>query len=226
MISLRQICKTYHVGGHTIHALDHVDLEVSRGQFIAVMGRSGSGKSTLLNMLGCMDRPDSGTYILDDREVSALDDDALSAIRNDYLGFVFQSFHLLPRKTALENVQLPRRFHADGLQAADRDSAMRLLARVGLEAHAGHKPNELSGGQRQRVAIARALINTPRVLLADEPTGNLDSRTSDEIMNLLTELNGEGQTIIMVTHEADIADYAGRRITMQDGRILDGDRVV
>jgi putative ABC transport system ATP-binding protein len=225
MISLRQICKTYHVGEHTIHALDHVDLEVPAGQFIAVMGRSGSGKSTLLNMLGCMDRPDSGTYILDDREVSALDDDALSAIRNNYLGFVFQSFHLLPRKTALENVLLPRRFHADGPQAADRDSAMRLLARVGLDAHAGHKPNELSGGQRQRVAIARALINTPRVLLADEPTGNLDSRTSDEILTLLAELNGEGQTIIMVTHEADIADYAGRRITMQDGRILGEDHV-
>jgi putative ABC transport system ATP-binding protein len=219
MISLRQICKTYHVGGHTIHALDHVDLEVPRGQFIAVMGRSGSGKSTLLNMLGCMDRPDSGAYFLDDREVSALDDDALSAIRNNYLGFVFQSFHLLPRKTALENVLVPRRFHADGLQAADRERALRLLGRVGIEAHADHKPNELSGGQRQRVAIARALINQPRVLLADEPTGNLDSRTSDEIMNLLAELNAEGQTIIMVTHEADIADFAGRQITMQDGRI-------
>jgi len=219
MIKLHKIRRTYHIGGHTIHALDLIDLEIQPGEFVAVMGRSGSGKSTLLNMLGCMDRPDGGRYDLDGQEVSAMDDDALSLVRNRYMGFIFQSFHLLPRLTALENVLLPRRYHEDGLCEFDRQRASELLQRVDLDARADHRPNELSGGQRQRVAIARALINQPRVVLADEPTGNLDSKTSDAIMDLLRELNQDGQTIVMVTHEAGIASYATRQIFMQDGRI-------
>jgi putative ABC transport system ATP-binding protein len=199
--------------------LDHIDLEIGSGEFVAVMGRSGSGKSTLLNMLGCMDSPDNGQYLLEGRDVSTLDDDTLSDIRNSSLGFVFQSFHLLPRKTALENVLLPRLFHHDGLRPEDHERALGLLELVDLSDRYGHRPNELSGGQRQRVAIARALINQPRVLLADEPTGNLDSRTSNAIMELLRNLNRNGQTIVMVTHEAEVAAYASRRITMQDGRI-------
>jgi len=219
MISLQKIRRTYFVGGHTIHALDEVDLQIQSQEFVAVMGRSGSGKSTLLNMLGCMDRPDGGTYFLDSQEVSAMDDDALSLVRNQYMGFIFQSFHLLPRLTALENVLLPRRYHEQGLREIDHKRATELLRHVDLEARANHRPNELSGGQRQRVAIARALINEPSVVLADEPTGNLDSRTSATIMDLLQELNREGQTIVMVTHEPDIAKYASRQIFMQDGRI-------
>jgi putative ABC transport system ATP-binding protein len=219
MISLKNISRTYHVGGHSIHALHQVDLEIVSGEFLAVMGRSGSGKSTLLNMLGCMDRPDEGAYYLDQRQVSIMDDDALSAVRNTYMGFIFQSFHLLPRKTALENVLLPRRYHEDGLRDEDHARAIKLLERVDLADRADHKPNELSGGQRQRVAIARALINNPRVVLADEPTGNLDSKTSDAIMRLLQELNRDGQTIVMVTHESEIAQFASRQIFMQDGRI-------
>jgi putative ABC transport system ATP-binding protein len=219
MISLKNVSKTYHVGGHSIHALHRVDLEIVSGEFVAVMGRSGSGKSTLLNMLGCMDRPDEGAYYLDQRQVSVMDDDDLSAVRNTYMGFVFQSFHLLPRKTALENVLLPRRYHEDGLRDEDHARAIKLLERVDLADRADHRPNELSGGQRQRVAIARALINNPRVVLADEPTGNLDSKTSDAIMRLLQELNRDGQTIVMVTHESEIAQFASRQIFMQDGRI-------
>ena len=219
MISLQKIHRSYHVGGQTIHALDAVDLDIAEGEFLAIMGRSGSGKSTLLNMLGCMDRPDGGRYLLDERAVSDMDDDELSAFRNRYIGFIFQSFHLLPRLTTLENVLLPRRYHIDGQQPADQERAGRLLDRVGLGDRLQHKPNELSGGQRQRVAIARALINEPRLVLADEPTGNLDSRTSDDIMSLLQELNGEGQTIVMVTHEPDIATWASREIQMMDGRI-------
>jgi putative ABC transport system ATP-binding protein len=170
-------------------------------------------------MLGCMDRPDDGRYLLDDQAVSAMDDDQLSEFRNRYIGFIFQSFHLLPRLTALENVLLPRRYHDQGLREEDLERAERLLERVDLGDRQNHKPNELSGGQRQRVAIARSLINSPRLLLADEPTGNLDSRTSDSIMDLLRELNGEGQTIVMVTHEPDIAEFAEREILMMDGRI-------
>lgn len=185
------------------------------------MGRSGSGKSTLLNMLGCMDRPDAGTYMLDEQEVSLMDDDSLSRIRNCLMGFIFQSFHLLPRKSALQNVLLPRLFHEDGLREVDHNRAADLLVQVGLQDRANHKPNELSGGQRQRIAIARALINKPRVILADEPTGNLDSKTSNDIMRLLQDLNRGGQTIIMVTHEAEVAAFASRRINMQDGKISD-----
>ncbi|NIP17401.1 MAG: ATP-binding cassette domain-containing protein [Xanthomonadales bacterium] len=220
MINLEKIRRTYYVGGQTIHALHDVDLKISEGEFVAIMGRSGSGKSTLLNMLGCMDRPDGGRYLLDDQEVSGMDDDALSAVRNRYMGFIFQSFHLLPRFNALENVLLPRRYHIDGIREEDRERALVILDRVDLSDRVDHKPNELSGGQRQRVAIARALINEPRVILADEPTGNLDSNTSDAIMNLLKDLSREGQTIVMVTHEQDIADYAGHQVFMMDGKII------
>jgi putative ABC transport system ATP-binding protein len=220
MISLQKIRRTYHVGGQTIHALHDVDLQINNGEFVAIMGRSGSGKSTLLNMLGCMDRPDGGRYLLDEQEVSGMDDDALSAVRNRYMGFIFQSFHLLPRFTAIENVLLPRRYHADGIREQDYEHALAILKRVDLLDRMDHKPNELSGGQRQRVAIARALINDPRVILADEPTGNLDSKTSDDIMALLKEFSAEGQTIVMVTHEQDIANYAGRQIFMMDGKII------
>lgn len=220
MIELKEIRRTYRVGGQTIHALDGVDLHIAEGEFLAIMGRSGSGKSTLLNMLGCMDRPDGGEYRLDGQAVSAMDDDELSAFRNRYIGFIFQSFHLLPRLTTLENVLLPRRYHDQGFREEDFERARQLLARVDLADRMDHKPNELSGGQRQRVAIARALVNQPRLLLADEPTGNLDSRTSDAIMDQLQELNREGQTIVMVTHEQDIADFAGRQVFMMDGRII------
>ena len=220
MISLTNIKRTYKVGGQTIHALNDVDLDIDEGEFVAIMGRSGSGKSTLLNMLGCMDRPDDGVYQLDQQAVSDMEDDELSAVRNRYMGFIFQSFHLLPRLTALQNVLLPRRYHVDGERAEDVERAKSLLARVQLTDRMDHKPNELSGGQRQRVAIARALINRPRVILADEPTGNLDSRTSDDIMDLLQELNRDGQTIVMVTHEPDIAGFAQRTIHMMDGKIV------
>lgn len=219
MIVLQKLSRTYQVGGHIIQALDEIDLDIRAGEFVAVMGRSGSGKSTLLNMLGCLDRPDAGSYYLDQKEVSVMDDDELSHIRNRYMGFIFQSFHLLPRLTALENVLLPRQYHQQGLRETDRERALHLLERVDLSNRVDHKPNELSGGQRQRVAIARALINQPRVVLADEPTGNLDSKTSDAIMGLLQDLNREGQTIVMVTHEADIAKFSTRQIFMRDGRI-------
>ena len=224
MIELSQLRRTYHVGGQTIHALDGVDLHIGEGEFLAIMGRSGSGKSTLLNMLGCMDRPDGGSYRLDEKAVSEMDDDELSEFRNRYIGFIFQSFHLLPRLTTLENVLLPRRYHDQGFRDEDTDRAVALLERVDLGARLDHKPNELSGGQRQRVAIARSLINEPRLLLADEPTGNLDSRTSDAIMDLLQELNRDGQTIVMVTHEQDIANFAQRQVHMMDGNILREER--
>jgi putative ABC transport system ATP-binding protein len=221
MIQLEKISRIYEIGNQSIHALDAVDLNIKAGEFVAIMGRSGSGKSTLLNMIGCMDRPDKGDYLLDSKNISQMDDDELSAIRNQYMGFVFQSFHLLPRLSTLDNVLLPRRYHHEGLRESDRQSAIELLERVGLGDRIQHKPNELSGGQRQRVAIARSLINKPKVVLADEPTGNLDSSTSDAIMDLLKELNREGQTIVMVTHEAEIADNAQRQIFMRDGKILE-----
>lgn len=220
MIELKNLRRTYHVGGQTINALDGVDLDFDEGEFVAIMGRSGSGKSTLLNMLGCMDRPDGGSYRLDSKAVSEMNDDELSEFRNRYIGFIFQSFHLLPRLTTLENVLLPRRYHEQGQQEADVSRAQDLLQQVDLGSRMDHKPNELSGGQRQRVAIARALINEPRLLLADEPTGNLDSRTSDAIMALLKQLNADGQTIVMVTHEQEIADFARRQVDMMDGKVL------
>ena len=218
MIHTSELCRRFHVGDSWVHALDCVDLNVNKGEFVAVMGTSGSGKSTLMNILGCLDTPNDGRYRLLDHEVAELDDDALSRIRNQHIGFVFQSFHLLPRLTALENVMLPMRYSDADLDVS-RQNAERLLQRLGLADRMDHKPNQLSGGQRQRVAIARSLINNPPLLLADEPTGNLDSKTSVEIMELFTELNRIGQTIVMVTHEDEIAAFARRVIQMRDGKI-------
>ena len=202
-----------------MHALDHVDLEVSTGDFVAVMGPSGSGKSTLMNILGCLDRPDAGEYRLLDRLVSNMPDDELSGLRNRYIGFVFQSYHLLPRMTALDNVLLPLRY-AKGWVEEGSSRAPELLKSLGLSNRMYHRPNQLSGGQRQRVAIARALIANPPLLLADEPTGNLDSKTSEEMMALFDKLNSIGQTILMVTHEEDIAAHARRIIHMRDGKVV------
>jgi putative ABC transport system ATP-binding protein len=212
------LCRSFHVGDSTVHALDHVDLRIEEGDFVAVMGPSGSGKSTLMNILGCLDTPDGGHYRLLGQEVAQLDDERLSAIRNRSIGFVFQSFHLLPRMTALENVLLPLRY-SDADLAQGRRRALDLLERLNLADRMDHRPNQLSGGQRQRVAIARSLINEPPLILADEPTGNLDSRTSAEIMDLFGELNRRGQTLLMVTHEEEIAAHARRLIRMRDGRI-------
>jgi len=218
MISTRKLCRSFHVGDSWVHALDHVDLQIEKGDFVAVMGPSGSGKSTLMNILGCLDTPDQGVYQLLDQDVASLDDAELSRIRNQHIGFVFQSFHLLPRMTALDNVMLPLRYGRHDMSQA-RTRAVELLQRLGLADRMDHKPNQLSGGQRQRVAIARSIINQPPLLLADEPTGNLDSRTSEEIMQLFTELNRQGQTILMVTHEEEIATHAQRLIRMRDGKI-------
>jgi putative ABC transport system ATP-binding protein len=218
MISTSGLSRQFRVGDSLVHALDHVDLQIDGGDFVAVMGPSGSGKSTLMNILGCLDTPDGGQYWLLEQPVAELDDDALSRVRNRKIGFVFQSFHLLPRMTALENVLLPLRYSdADAVSA--RSKGEDLLRRLGLGDRMDHRPNQLSGGQRQRVAIARSLINEPPLLLADEPTGNLDSRTSEEIMNLFGEINQQGQTILMVTHEEEIANHAKRLIRMRDGRI-------
>jgi putative ABC transport system ATP-binding protein len=220
MITTSDLCRRFHVGDTWVHALDHVDLQIDEGDFVAVMGPSGSGKSTLMNIIGCLDSADEGSYRLLEQEVASLDDDELSHIRNRHIGFVFQSFHLLPRLTALENVMLPLRY-GDAEPAVAERRARDLIERLGLTDRIGHKPNQLSGGQRQRVAIARSLINEPPLLLADEPTGNLDSRTSAEIMELFSELNQRGQTILMVTHEDEIAAYARRLIRMRDGKIED-----
>jgi putative ABC transport system ATP-binding protein len=220
MISTQQLCRSFHVGDTWVHALDHVDLHIEKGEFVAVMGPSGSGKSTLMNIVGCLDTPDEGEYHLLEQEVARLDDAELSRIRNEHIGFVFQSFHLLPRLSALENVMLPLRYSDTDLLVA-RERARDLLDKLSLSDRLDHKPNQLSGGQRQRVAIARSMINDPPLLLADEPTGNLDSRTSEEIMELFTELNQRGQTILMVTHEDEIAAHARRLIRMRDGKIED-----
>lgn len=220
MIKLIGVQRHFQIGDQVVRALDGIDLSVEKGEFIAVMGRSGSGKTTLLNMLGCMDQPDSGEYWLDGVDVATLDDDSLSAIRNHKLGFVFQSFHLLARMTTLENVMLPLQYDHTNPHPDAEDRARELLERVDLGDRLQHKPNELSGGQRQRVAVARALVNRPAVILADEPTGNLDSRTSRAIMDLLCSLHADGQTIIMVTHEDDIAANASRVIEMFDGKII------
>jgi len=221
MIELSNIRKTYRQGGNEIHALDGIDLRVALGEFVAIMGPSGSGKSTLLNVLGALDRPDTGRYRLAQDEISALDDDAASDVRNRRIGFVFQSFHLLPRLTVLENVLLPQRYarHAD-TGAADR--AVALLERIGLGQRIGHLPGQLSGGQLQRAAIARALLNQPALLLADEPTGNLDSRSAADVLALLRELHAGGQTLVLVTHDPAIAAGAQRTIHLRDGRIAEG----
>lgn len=212
------LCRTFEVGDTQVRALDHVDIAMAPGDFVAVMGPSGSGKSTLMNILGCLDRPNSGSYRLLNHHVAAMDDKRLSAVRNEHLGFVFQSFHLLSRLTALENVLLPLRFSNDDiLESCAR--ALDLLSRLGLSDRLDHRPNQLSGGQRQRVAIARALTVKPTLLLADEPTGNLDSKTASEILDLILSFNHEGQTILLVTHERSIATLAHRIVYMRDGHI-------
>ncbi|MEJ2481922.1 MAG: ABC transporter ATP-binding protein [Gemmatimonadota bacterium] len=218
IIETRGLTKLYQMGAETIHALAGVDMQIRRNEYIAIMGPSGSGKSTLMNLIGCLDTPTDGEYILNGTPVQGLDDDELARIRNREIGFVFQTFNLLPRASALHNVELPLIYA--GIPAKQRqEKARSALARVDLADRTHHKPNELSGGQRQRVAIARALVNDPSILLADEPTGNLDSKTSYEIMNVFEELHGSGQTIIMVTHEHDISEHAERVVTLRDGLI-------
>ncbi len=218
IIETRGLTKLYQMGSETIHALAGVDMQIRRNEYIAIMGPSGSGKSTLMNLIGCLDTPTDGEYILNDTPVQGLDDDELARIRNREIGFVFQTFNLLPRASALHNVELPLIYA--GIPAKERqEKARAALSRVDLADRTHHKPNELSGGQRQRVAIARALVNDPSILLADEPTGNLDSKTSAEIMNVFEELHASGQTIIMVTHEHDISDHAQRVVTLRDGLI-------
>jgi putative ABC transport system ATP-binding protein len=221
VIVLDSISKIYHSGEVEVHAVKQVSLQVQAGEFIAIMGASGSGKSTMMNTLGCLDRPTSGRYLLDGVDVSALDRDALADIRNQKIGFIFQGFNLLSRTSALENVELPMMYGRRRLPARElREKAMRALELVGLAKRSDHHPNQLSGGQQQRVAIARALVNTPALLLADEPTGNLDSRTSIEIMDAFQTLNEQGITIAMVTHEPDIANYTKRNVVMRDGVIV------
>jgi putative ABC transport system ATP-binding protein len=224
VIRTEGLLKTYRLGDEPIRALDGIDLEIGAGEFVAVMGPSGSGKSTLMHVLGCLDSPDGGRYWLGGEEVARLSDDQRSALRARRIGFVFQAFHLLPRLSALENVLLPARY-AGGITPAARERGVDLLRRLGLGERLHHRPNQLSGGQRQRVAIARALINRPAVVFADEPTGNLDSRTSREIMALFVELNREGQTVVLVTHEDDIAAHARRIVVLRDGRIESDRRV-
>ncbi len=224
MIELVNIRKIYRMGSVEITVLTDIDLTVQPGEFMAVMGPSGSGKSTLMNILGCLDRPTSGDYCLESRNISTLSDDELAAVRNAKIGFVFQTFNLLPRFSALKNVEVPLIY--GGVPARKRrERAVPLLERVGLGARLEHKPTELSGGQQQRVAIARALVNNPPLLLADEPTGNLDSRSGEEILNILTELNRQGVTIIIVTHDPNVAAQCKRVIQLKDGRILN-DQVI
>ncbi len=219
LLVLKQIRKIYKVGSEQVHALDGVDLDVLAGEYVAIMGASGSGKSTLMNLLGCLDSPTSGSYRLNGVAVEALNDEELAVIRNEEIGFVFQTFNLLARTTALRNVELPL-IYAGVSKAERRRMAERALERVGLGDRMSHRSNELSGGQRQRVAIARALVNEPSILLADEPTGNLDSTTSAEIMELFDQLNQSGNTVIVVTHEDDIARHAQRVVTLRDGKVI------
>ena len=218
IIELSNLQKIYRAGELSVAALQGVSFSIQPNEFIAIMGPSGSGKSTLMNILGCLDQPSGGVYRLGGREVSAMSDDELAAVRNRDIGFVFQSFHLLPRLNIVRNVMLPLKY--SDVETGEAESrAKEMLTRVGLESRFGHVPNELSGGQRQRVAIARALVNRPKIIFADEPTGNLDSKTSVEIMELFTELHQAGQTIILVTHEPEIAEYAQKIIHMRDGQI-------
>ncbi len=218
IIRVEQVYKIYQVGGQEVRALDGVSLSIYQNDYVAIMGPSGSGKSTLMNILGCLDSPDSGQYILSGTDVSSMDDSSLADVRNREIGFVFQSFNLLPKYTAAENVALPMVYA--GVPAQERrERAARALQTVGLEDRMDHRPNELSGGQRQRVALARALINHPSIILADEPTGNLDTATSIEIMKLFDEIHSQGNTVIVVTHEEDIAAYAKRVIRLRDGKV-------
>jgi putative ABC transport system ATP-binding protein len=218
LITLLDIGRKYVIGAETIHALKSVSLTIEKGEFVALMGPSGSGKSTLMNILGCLDTPTKGTYILNGNQVSEMSDSELAEIRNKEIGFVFQTFNLLPRSSSLENVALPLVYAGVGREQRE-DRAQKTLESVGLGNRVHHKPNELSGGQRQRVAVARALVNNPSIILADEPTGNLDTKTSVEIMGLLEEIHSKGNTIILVTHEEDIAQHAHRIVRMRDGLI-------
>ncbi len=218
LIQTRGLTKRYEVGGEEIYALRDVDLEIDRNEYLAITGPSGSGKTTLMNLLGCLDTPTRGTYLLNDQEVSRLSDDRLAEIRNREIGFVFQTFNLLPRATALHNVELPLVYRGIPVEER-REKALLALRSVEMEDRASHRPNELSGGQRQRVAIARALVNNPSLLLADEPTGNLDSKTGEEILRVFERLQSQGQTIVVVTHEKAIASRAHRVVTIHDGRI-------
>jgi putative ABC transport system ATP-binding protein len=220
LIRLEGICRVYHLGRNEVHALANVDLTIETGEMVAIMGASGSGKSTLMNVIGCLDSPTSGEYFLDGVRVNQLGSTELADLRNQKLGFVFQGFNLLARTSALDNVELPLLYDRTGRFTDTKGLAAKALARVGLADRFDHLTNELSGGQQQRVAIARALVTQPRLLLADEPTGNLDSRTSIDIMALFQELNEQGITIVMVTHEPDIAHYVRRRVEMKDGRII------
>lgn len=219
IITIKDLKKDYQIGEITVHALRGVDLEINRGEFVAIMGASGSGKSTMLNILGCLDNPTMGEYILDGAEVKSMNRDELARLRNTKLGFVFQSYNLLPRTTALENVELPL-FYNSKIRSRERlERAKNALEAVGLADRMHHMPNQLSGGQQQRVAIARSLVNDPVLILADEPTGNLDTRTSYEIIDLFQELNEKGRTIVFVTHEPDIARLASRNVIFRDGRV-------
>jgi len=220
IIAAENLTRTYTLGDSTVHALRGVDLEVESGEFVALMGPSGSGKSTMMHLLGCLDTPSAGRYWLEGRDVSALSKDERARMRNARIGFIFQTFNLLPRLTALENVALPLLYGKHSGEAQQR--AAQALERVSLAHRLRHRPNELSGGERQRVAIARALVTQPALILADEPTGNLDSKTGAEIMQLLVDLHAEGHTILVVTHDASVAAHAGRVLQMQDGEIVDG----
>ena len=226
VIEIRELTKTYTMGEVEVHALAGVDLDVDEGEFIAVMGPSGSGKSTLMNIIGCLDRPTTGTYMLDGVDVSQLNRDQRAVIRNAKIGFVFQSFNLLARTSAIENVELPLLYGDLGWTREERHSAARRsIERVGLKGREGHYPSQLSGGQQQRVAIARALVTNPAILLADEPTGNLDSHTSEEIMGIFQQLNDDGKTVVLITHEPDIAQFAKRIVHVLDGRIKNDERI-
>ena len=218
MIELEGVRRSYRTDGGTVHALDGVDVRIGAGEFVAVTGPSGSGKSSLLNILGCLDRPDAGRYLIEGEDVAGFDDEASSDIRNRRIGFVFQSFHLLPRLTVLENVLLPLRFHREPPEWV-HDHAAELLERVGLSDRSHHRPNELSGGQVQRAAIARALLLKPALLLADEPTGNLDSKSAADVLGLIDQVHRGGQTVVLVTHDHDVAAHAPRGIRLRDGRI-------
>jgi len=222
VITLEGVTKIYHAGEVEVPALKGLSLHIPEGEFIAIMGPSGSGKSTLMNLIGCLDQPSSGRYILDGYDVSALSDDQLAWIRNRKIGFVFQSFNLIPRASAVHNVEMPLIYAGDNQQRRER--AMAALESVGILDRASHLPNELSGGQQQRVAVARALVTDPAILLADEPTGNLDSESSLEIMKLLRDLNRQGRTIVLITHEADIASFASRVVRLRDGVIVSDQR--
>jgi putative ABC transport system ATP-binding protein len=228
VIRIRDLYRIYRMGGSEVRALDGISLDVHRGEFVAVMGPSGSGKSTLMNIVGCLDRPTSGSYVLDGVEISSLDRDRRAEIRNDKIGFVFQNFNLLARTNALENVELPLLYSAktDMTDAERRQRARRCLERVGLAQRWDHTSAQLSGGQQQRVAIARSLVNDPAILLADEPTGNLDSRTSEEVIAIFQALNDEGRTVVLITHDTDIAQFAQRVVAFRDGKIISDHQVV